>query len=283
MLFSKTGGTIELGVGLSWRPEFARDVHKLVGKLDFLEIIVDEWGGHLLTENCERILGKLPTVLHSATCSLGSTYPGDATTAILSSLCDHLEPRWVTEHISYSQAGEYEVNNFLPVRYEDDSAVQLAANTNALSRQLAGRRVALENTCYFFNHPGSAISEKEFLIKLACNKVPIMLDINNLYVNSCNFRYDPMEFIRLIGDACEVAYLHVAGHRESGGWLLDSHDVAVSDVVWDLALEAIKLTSAEGIVIERDHNSASIQEIQCEIERARSVWTEGRQSRESKS
>lgn len=280
MMYSKIGAKMDLGVGLSWRPEFARDVHQLAGRFDFIEVIVDEWGGHQPTEYCERVLGALPMVLHSATCSLGSLPPNNATAAMLNELCERLQPRWVSEHVSYSQAGEYEINNFLPVQYDAGAAAQLASNVRTLSRQLAGRPVALENTCYFFNHPGNQISESEFLSELAAHGVPLMLDINNLYVNSINFRYDAMELIRAIGATCEVAYLHVAGHRQSGGWLLDSHDVAVSNDVWDLALEAIRLTGAEGIVIERDHNSASIKEIQREIERARDVWTIGRRLRE---
>lgn len=250
--------------------------------LDFLEVIVDEFGSNLPTGHCHRVLGELPIVLHSVTCSLGSMLPNDATASMLNTLCKRLRPRWVSEHISYTQAGEFDINNFLPVQYEAGSAAKLATSVHALSRHLGGYRVALENTCYFFSHPDNQLSEIEFLIELAANQVPLMLDINNLYVNSVNFHFDPMEFIRLIGKTCQVAYLHVAGHRESEGWLLDSHDVNISSEVWDLALEAVRLTGAEGIVIERDNKSASIENIQSEIERARSIWTKGRRFREPK-
>lgn len=85
-----------------------------------------------------------------------------------------------------------------------------------------------------------------------------------------------MAFIVQVGRSCKVAYLHVAGHSSHNGLLLDSHDVAVSAPVWDLALEAAKHTSAEGIIIERDNNSASVDQILGEIACARDVWTRGR-------
>ena len=253
---------------------------RLGAQIDFVEIIVDEWGGNVPSAPCMDTLGDMPFVLHAAICSLGSQFPSEASLRLLRALCHQLKPSWVSEHISFSKAGEFDINNFMPVEYSVESARSLAARAHALSQELSGRPIALENTCYFFGHPGNQMTEQAYLGELAARDVPIVLDVNNLYVNSVNFGYDPMQFIKYVARTCRVAYVHVAGHRTSEGWLLDSHDVAVSEEVWGLAEEALKSTSAEGIVIERDHNSATIDELLDEIDRARNVWIKGKSHRE---
>lgn len=99
---------------------------------------------------------------------------------ILKALCDKFNPRWVSDHVSFSRAGEYEVNNFIPVQYRAGPANEFAANVHVLSRALDGRPMAVENTCYYFKYPDGNMSEGQFLSELgATGDIPIMLDINS--------------------------------------------------------------------------------------------------------
>jgi hypothetical protein len=133
------------------------------------------------------------------------------------------------------------------------------------------RRIALENVSYYAA-PGAELSEIEFLSAVldeaGCD---LLLDVNNIYVNSVNHRYDPVEFLQsLPGD--RIAYAHIAGHQnEAEDLIVDTHGADVIPGVWDLLDHAYGTFGVFPTLLERDFNIPPLAELLQEVGQIRSL------------
>ena len=94
----------------------------------------------------------------------------------------------------------------------------------------------------------------------------LLLDINNLYVNSQNHHYDPMEFLSQL-DAGSVCYFHIAGHfKQDDGIIVDTHGADVIDPVWRLLDSAYQRFGARPTLLERDFNLPSLGALKAELQ-----------------
>ena len=144
------------------------------------------------------------------------------------------------------------------------------------------RRIAVENISYYATPPvsGEALSELEFVNAVVEEAdCLLLLDVNNIYVNSINFGYDPSAFLRgLPGD--RAAYVHVAGHhREAEDLRIDTHAAAVIDPVWRLLEEAYRLYGPLPTVLERDFNFPPVESLLAEVAKIRDIQAAARGSR----
>ncbi|MCY3988552.1 MAG: DUF692 family protein, partial [Gammaproteobacteria bacterium] len=99
----------------------------------------------------------------------------------------------------------------------------------------------------------------------------LLLDVNNVYVNSTNHGYDPRAFLDAI-PADRVLYLHTAGHYdEAPDLLIDTHGATVKEEVWDLLAYAYKRLGPRPTVLERDFNQPPLPELLAEVTRIRDV------------
>lgn len=93
----------------------------------------------------------------------------------------------------------------------------------------------------------------------------ILLDINNIYVNSVNHGYKAETFLRKI-PAHRIAYAHMAGHYvEAKDFLVDTHGATVVDPVWKLLKQAYQLYGAFPTLLERDFNIPPLEELLQEV------------------
>jgi uncharacterized protein (UPF0276 family) len=91
------------------------------------------------------------------------------------------------------------------------------------------------------------------------------LDINNVYVNSVNFAYDPHEFLRGIPGE-RIVYAHVAGHdQQAPDLIIDTHGQDVIDPVWALLKEAYELFGSFPTLLERDVNIPPLKTLVREV------------------
>lgn len=149
---------------------------------------------------------------HGLSLSLGGIAPLDRT--LLTStrqFLDRFEVRHYSEHLSYC-SDDGHLYDLLPIPFTDEAVRHVAARIGQAQDHL-GRRIAVENISYYAA-PYQAMSELAFiravLDEADCD---LLLDINNVYVNACNHRYDPVDFLH--GLPCErVTAMHVAGHYD---------------------------------------------------------------------
>ena len=79
----------------------------------------------------------------------------------------------------------------------------------------------------------------------------LLLDVNNVYVNSVNHDFDPQQALLEI-PVESVAEIHLAGHSEAGDLLIDDHGSRVAPPVWNLYEAACRRFGPVPALIEWD-------------------------------
>ncbi len=262
------------GAGLGLRRSLLPELAELEdGAVDFVELAPENWigvGGRF-GRQLRAVAEKFPLVCHGLSLSLGGPAPLD--TELLGAIREFLDlhrVRCYTEHLSYCSDDRGHLYDLMPIPFTDEAVRYVAARIRQ-TQEILERRVAVENVSYYAA-PGQELSEVDFvnavLHEADCD---LLLDVNNVYVNSVNFRYDPADFLRRI-DGARTVYLHVAGHYVAAPDLrVDTHGAAVIDPVWDLLGGAFDLYGARPTVLERDFNFPPLDELLAEVNRIRAL------------
>ena len=182
----------------------------------------------------ERVREHYPVSLHGVGLGLGSSTPLDREhVAKLQRLVARIEPGLVSEHLSWTSVGGRHANELLPLPYTREALDHVAARVTELQDALA-RRVLIENIAAYVTFTESEIPEPEFLALLAQRTgCGLLLDVNNVYVNTRNHGGDAAAFVDAI-PAHAVAEIHLAGFDATGEMLIDTHGHPVGREVWAL-------------------------------------------------
>lgn len=235
---------------------------------DFLELAPENWigiGGRM-GRQLRQISERYPLICHGLSLSIGGLTPLDEIflRRLKTFLLDH-RVRLYSEHLSYSTDGGH-LYDLLPLPFTEETVTYVAARIRQVQDVLE-QRIAIENISYYAT-PGKQMEEIEFinavLVEADCD---LLLDVNNIYVNSVNHNYDPVAFFRqLPGD--RIAYFHLAGHYvEAPDLLIDTHGAPVVDNVWDLLKAAFEHFGIVPTLLERDFNIPPLAELRAERNR----------------
>ena len=131
------------------------------------------------------------------------------------------------------------------------------------------RQLIIENTSYYAA-PGQEMTEANFTNSvLAEADCGLLLDVNNIYVNSINHGYDPVQYMKSMPTE-RIAYLHIAGHySEENDLKVDTHGSDVIDPVWDLLEKSYQCHGVIPTLLERDFNIPSIACLTREVDKIR--------------
>ncbi len=240
-----------------------------------MEVAPENWigvGGRLgrrFAEYTERF----PFVCHGLSLSLGAPEPLDrGFLERVRRFLDQHDIKGYSEHLSYcSEHGH--LYDLMPIPFTEE-AVDWVASRIRETQDIVGRRIAVENISYYAT-VGARMSELEF-INAVLEKADclLLLDVNNIYVNSVNHRYDPHEFLAGL-PADRIAYIHVAGHHnEAEDLIVDTHGAPVIDPVWQLLAEAYQRLGAVPTLLERDFNFPPAEELLAEVSHIRNLQHE---------
>lgn len=236
-------------------------------ELDFLELAPENWiglGGRL-GRQLKQVSEQIPIVCHGLSLSIGGPAPLDE--ALVTNIRDFIADHQVaiySEHLSYTNDGG-QLYDLLPMPFTDE-AIMHTANRVKRVQDILGQKMALENVSYYLS-PKTDCQEADFvrgvIEEADCD---LLLDVNNVYVNSVNHDYDPMDFIRAM-PAERISYIHIAGHYvEPDGLIVDTHGADVIDPVWQLLEETYALIGTRPTLLERDFNIPSIADLLLEVE-----------------
>ena len=237
---------------------------------DFMEVAPENWmrlGGRL-GRQFRAFTERHPFVCHGLSLSLGGPAPLDEDfVREVGIFLDAHGIRAYTEHLSYC-SDDGHLYDLMPIPFTEEAVDYVAARIRRV-QEILERRIAIENVSYYAA-PGAKMTEIEFvnavLDKADCD---LLLDVNNIYVNSINHRYDAHEFLRAL-PADHVAYFHVAGHYEEAEDLrVDTHGSDVIDPVWKLLDAAYEHCGVVPTLLERDFNIPPLPQLFTEIDRIR--------------
>lgn len=285
MPVNKTYNTLA-GAGLGLRRSLmpamlASENACLTDKPDFLELAPENWiglGGRF-ARDLSRFTSELPTVCHGLSLSLGGPAPLDK--VLIGKIREFLKQHQVlvySEHLSYT-GDQGHLYDLLPLPMTEE-AVDHVAQRIIQTQDLLGRQIAIENVSTYAS-PFAEMSESEFVQEvIRRSDCLLLLDINNVYVNSVNHEFDPKKYI-LSMPQDRISYLHVAGHyQQAPDLLIDTHGSEVCREVWDLLQFTYDVLGPVPTLLERDFNVPPLKDLYAELVNIRQLQLCGEHTHE---
>ncbi len=245
----------ELRFGVGLRRNHFDTIHENHEGIDFLEILPEnymDFGGrprHVL----RRAREQFPIVTHGVSLSIGGLDPLDMDYLRgVRELVKELDAPWFSDHLCYASAFGVQYHDLLPLPFTAEAIDHVVARVRT-AQEFVGRPLLLENPSYYVEMPGKEMSEAEFLVAVATRAdCGILLDVNNVYVNATNHGYDARAFIDAM-PAERVLQLHIAGHDDTGPFLIDTHGSHIIDEVFDLYAYTLKRIGPAWTLLEWDN------------------------------
>ncbi|NVK21106.1 MAG: DUF692 domain-containing protein [Kangiellaceae bacterium] len=261
------------GAGLGLRREFIDEFEQLKNSnVSFMEVAPENWlpfGGRL-QEKFAQYAEQFPFVIHGLSLSIGG--PSALDTQFVKDVAKFMRDyniRCYSEHLSYC-SDDGHMYDLMPIPFTEE-AVHYVADRIKQVQDIIGQRLAMENVSYYAA-PGQEMSEIEFtkavLEEADCD---LLLDINNIYVNSINHNYDAKDFLLALPKE-RIAYSHIAGHYDEADDLkVDTHGADVKADVWSLLDIAYEQFGVFPTLLERDFNIPSMPKLLSEVEQIRAL------------
>lgn len=255
------------GAGLGLRRNLLNNLRDTTTTdIQFMEVAPENWinvGGRF-GKQFRAYTERFPFVCHGLSLSIGS--PAPLNVELLHAVKDFLREhdiRYYSEHLSYC-SDDGQLYDLLPIPFTEE-AVHYVAGRIRQAQDILEQRIAIENASYYCA-PQQEMSESEF-INAVINEADcdLLLDVNNVYVNSINHRYDPLEFLKSLPGE-RTAYMHIAGHfHEAEDLRVDTHGAPVIPSVWALLERAYQLFGVKPTLLERDFNIPPLAELLDEV------------------
>ncbi|WP_018412733.1 MNIO family bufferin maturase [Methyloversatilis thermotolerans] len=240
------------GIGLR-QPHYTALVQSLP-PLGLLEVHSENYfhdGGAALRV-LERVREHYPLSLHGVGLALASAdADDDGHVERLAALVERVEPVLVSEHLCWGRVDGRHFNDLLPFPYTAEALHRVAARVSALQDRLK-RRLLIENLSAYVRFADSEMTEADFLADLVRRTgCGLLLDLNNLYVNACNFDEDARGVLDVL-PLHAVGEIHLAGHEITEHGRIDTHGQAVCEAVWTLFSEVRRRGVKAPALIEWD-------------------------------
>jgi uncharacterized protein len=264
-------------VGIGFRKDFAADLlQDNAIQPAFIEVAPENWigiGGYW-KKLFRQALEQYPLFTHGLSLSIGS--PDELDFSFLQKIKDFLREtnaQLYSEHLSYSKCDNAHLYDLLPIPFTMDAVKHVSQRIRTVQDFLE-RKIAIEIVSYY-TPVAPEMEEIDFINGILANAdCDLLLDVNNIYVNSFNHRYDAKAFIDRL-PLERVRYIHMAGHEQvAEDLIIDTHGEAIIDPVYELFAYAMqKLNRDVPVLLERDFNIPELAMLQYEIERLQTIKT----------
>jgi len=262
------------GVGIGFRRDLADKIAGLNGgPIQFIEVAPENWmnvGGYW-GNKLRAAAQTYPLICHGLSLSIGSPEPLDwEFLAGLKKFFQEFPVQLYSEHLSYTKCDNAHMYELFPIPFREDAARHVASRIREVQDFLE-RKIAIENVSYY-TPVAAEMEESEFIRSIIEDAdCDLLLDVNNVYVNSFNHKYDAKDFIMRL-PLERVAYIHMAGHEQrSPDLIIDTHGEAIIDPVYDLFAWTIEKLKPVPILLERDYNFPQFDELLAEVGKLQSI------------
>jgi uncharacterized protein (UPF0276 family) len=259
--------------GLGLRPTHYDTILAEKPDIDFFEAITEDYID-LCGEDfryLEKIREYYPVSLHGVALSMGGCDPINRDyLRDLKKLIALVEPITVSDHFCWTGVDGINMHDLLPLPFTQEAISHLVSRIQFVQEYLQ-RPIMLENVSTYIAFDFSEMTEWAFISEICKQSgCAILLDINNIYVNAFNHHFSAQAYLQNI-PAHYVKQFHLAGHKHCQTHIIDTHDAAVCDDVWDLYRVATQLFPNTPLVIERDADIPSLDDLLMELGRARGM------------
>lgn len=262
-----------VGVGLGLRREIADETIDCTNEIDWLEFVPENYMrlGGLAKDRLETALGQFPLISHGVNLSIGSTDDlNQDYLSALKALLDRVDSPWWSDHLCFTSIGGAYMHDLLPLPFTKEAVRHIAERIKRVQDYIE-RPFLIENISFYMNMPGAEMTDAQFLAEVVekadCG---LLLDVNNIYVNSVNHGFDPVEYLKQI-PVERTVQMHVAGHKRIGEYIIDTHGAALIEPVYQLLQWVLERTTVHGVLLERDQNFPAFDELIQELRTIRSI------------
>lgn len=243
------------GVGLGLRAIHYPYILEHSPSIPWFEVLTENFfvKGGMVLQRLAHISARYPITFHGVGMSLGSTDPlNEVYLNRLKELKARFAPVYISDHLCWSSLQGQHFHELLPLPYTL-ATVRHVAQRIRQAQDYLNQHILIENVSSYFSYTSSEMQEWEF-VNAVVEEADcfILLDINNIYVNSYNHKFSADKYLAGINKH-RVKQLHLAGHQNCGSHLLDTHSASVTDAVWSLFAQALDLFGAVPASIEWDH------------------------------
>lgn len=262
-------------VGIGYRKDFAEEfLQSNILDPSFIEVAPENWIGigGFWKKQFLKVLEKYPLFTHGLSLSIGS--PDELDFDFLRKVkifLNETNSKIYSEHLSYAKCDNAHLYDLLPIPFTYDAVKHVSKRIKTV-QDLLERKIAIEIVSYY-TPIAPELKEIEFInMILEEADCELLLDVNNVYVNSFNHQYDAKAFIDQLPMG-RVSYIHMAGHEKvSDTLIIDTHGEAIIDPVYDLFEYTMhQLKRDVPVLLERDFNIPELQELQIEINRLSAI------------
>ncbi len=266
------------GAGLGLRREKLDEMlSNDLAAVDFMEVAPENWihVGGSFGKKFRQFTEKYDFLCHGLSLSIGSPAPLDE--SFVKDVGEFMKTHGVkhySEHLTYC-SDDGHLYDLLPIPFTEE-AVHYVAERIRRVQDILQQEISMENASYYTPAPGKEMEEIEFLNAVLDEAdCGLLLDVNNIYVNSVNHLYDPIEFLKQL-PADRIRYAHIAGHyNEDEDLIVDTHGADIIDPVWDILDKAYEHFGVFPTLLERDFNIPAVPELLNEVNQiaaAQSRW-----------
>ena len=262
-----------LGFGLGLRKDHYHTILEEKPAVDWFEILSENYmveGGKPL-HYLDRIRADYPIVMHGVSLSIGGSDPLDMNyLAQLKKLQTRVEPKWISDHLCWTSNAHINMHDLLPLPYNNEALRHVVSRISQV-QDFLGTQILIENLSSYLNYTTSEMTEWEFLSEIAKQAdCLLLLDVNNVYVSARNHHFDAMDYINAL-PTNRVQQIHIAGHRDLGHCVIDTHDEDVCDDVWNLYRKTAALLGPVSTMIERDDDIPPLKDLLIELSQAKTI------------
>jgi len=276
----------DMGIGVGLRPpHYQQFLTAPPRSVQWVEVISEnfmEWTQHGYGQSIKMLLKireNYPISLHGVSMNIGSADPIDKNyLQRLKNLQDLIQPNVVSDHLSWTGVNGVNMHDLFPVPYMMEALNHIADKIKYV-QDFLGRHILIENPSSYLEYKTSEMSETDFISELV-NKADcgLLLDINNVYVSSVNHNFDSYEYLKKI-PARRIRQIHLAGHSQKDGYLIDTHDAPICEDVWLLYQWCTQNLGLQSVMIERDGNIPDWTDLEIEIKKLGQIREQSTQTR----
>jgi len=269
------------------REHFGSLLNALPAEISWFEIAPENYmeiGGKVYRDFCQ-LAEKIPVVAHSVSLSLGSLDPLNRN--FLKQLKNFIRTHHLplaSDHICFSSYQQVQFDDLLPLPFTEEAVKHISKRIRQV-QEILEVPFAVENASYYApaGAPDPAYIKEEAFISAIIKEsgALLLLDVNNIYVNSVNHRFDPYAYLKAL-PLDRIAYVHMAGHRrKKKDFILDTHGAGIIHPVWRLLDELARMTELPAVMIERDDNIPPLKELVTELNQVYSILKRNQKYHES--